>query len=301
MYTEEQKGLLLIRDAGRKEEIKEYLYQRYNLHTDEAKDILEFLGRVGDSDSSYELAILDEGVGGLPVTSHTLKTIKGDDLRTNVLYLSTLHELVSSHMTDDSELPDYIMDEDYRYEQASYQLDIRLSLHRPLMEAHSYDEIHRIVCERLLDVFEGDYAVSGVLRLNENPVRRGTLSLFSPGGQLNYSEFHLKGTGHLQEMVDYFKPIHIPDLSVEEDFRRELEEKLGKTCRSVLLIPYQLDGKTLGFIGALMENEERLFCLSEIDLCQRLADITAVVLVSIFARQQCLRLDGVQGDWLSNN
>lgn len=281
MYTDDKKALLMINDPDIKNKIGNYLFFRYNLLTESVDGILEVLRQIS-GDSSYELVILDEAVAGLSTASHTLINIKDRDFETNVLYLSTLLEISDPYFGSQLELLPQYSDTFYRMDQTKMQLQRRLDLHSPVMKAATMEEVYPMVCRQLVEAFNVDGALCVNLRLGREPVTRGIMAGTFPFGNLGKNEFHISHTGYLREMITYYRPVHIPDLNEYPDFRLELEEKFSLQCRSLLLLPMQLAGKCVGFIGMYMLERPRVYNLVEIELSQRLADTAAAVLVSIF-------------------
>ena len=281
MYTDGKKALLMINDPDIKNKIGNYLFFRYNLLTESVDGILEVLRQIS-GDSSYELVILDEAVAGLPTASHTLINIKDRDFETNVLYLSTLLEVSDPYFSSQLELLPHCSDTFYRMDQTKMQLQLRLNLHSPVMKAATMEEVYPMVCRQLVEAFDVDGALCVNLRLGGEPVTKGIMVGTYPPENLGKKEFHISHAGYLREMITYYRPVHIPDLDEYPDFRLELEEKFSLQCRSILLLPMQLAGKCVGFIGMYMLEKPRVYNLVEIELSQRLADTAAAVLVSIF-------------------
>lgn len=294
MYTDGKKALLMINDPDIKNKIGNYLFFRYNLLTESVDGIIEVLEQIS-GDSNYELVILDEVVAGLPTASHTLINIKNKDFETNVLYLSTLIEITEPYFGSQLDsLPQY-SDTFYRMDQTDMQLQLRLDMHSPVMKAATMEEVYPIVCQQLAEAFNADGALCINLRLDVEPVARGIIvGAFPPDNGGRY-EFQIPPTGYLRDMVTYYKPVHIPDLDEALGFRLELEETFLLECRSLLLLPMQLAGKCVGFIGMYMLDSPRVFNLVEIELSQRLADTAAAVLVSIFFKKHVgIHIDRVE-------
>jgi hypothetical protein len=237
MYKNDQKALLLTRDQDLAKKMEVYLYQRYNLHTDTVEDILEVSNRLGDDnslESSYVLAILDENATGLQTTFHALKTLKARYTDLNVLYLSTLLETTPPFHDSEMEiLPEYAL-ENYRDEQIGMHLDNTLELLLPVTKATSLAEVYDIIPYIMAKIYHADWAISSVLRLDQKPVQSGVVVADYPGVLALPYEYPLKGTGYLEQMLTYLKPIHIPDLNEDETFRRELEEKFSP-CSSTAI------------------------------------------------------------------
>ena len=293
MYIDGKKALLMIKDPDVKERMKNYLFHRYNLLTESSDDILEVLSRIGSTDS-YELVILDESVAGLPPAGHTVINIKDKTFDTNVLFLSTLHELADPYFSSQLDRLPLFMDLTYRLDRANVLMRNKLAMHTPVMKAESMEEVYPIVCKLLVETFEADGSLLVNLRLGEEPVTRAIVAGTHPPDNREKQEFHIKATGQLRDLITYFRPVHVPDLDEVPDFRRELEEKLCIRCRSVLLLPTQLAGKCVGFIGMYMRETPRVFNLTDIDLSQRLADMTAAVLIGIFFKKHLkLKLEPV--------
>jgi len=95
-------------------------------------------------------------------------------------------------------------------------------------------------------------------------------------------EIRLKGTRQFEELVDYFKPVHIPDLNVDKAFCQELMERFSLPFRSALIVPMAIAGKFLGYFGIFTQKSSRLFRFVDIDQGLRLADFSAAAAVNIF-------------------
>jgi hypothetical protein len=150
------------------------------------------------------------------------------------------------------------------------------------MKSISLEEVYQKVCKILVEEFQADVAICTILRLDEKPVARGSVVEDFPHAEAPY-EFQLNGTGHLRQLVDYFKPIHIPDLNKEKAFRKELEEKFSDTFASAFLLPMQMLGKCIGFIGLFTREKKRLYNLTDLDICQRIADTATILIITIFS------------------
>ncbi|MCX6581659.1 MAG: GAF domain-containing protein [Candidatus Aminicenantes bacterium] len=284
MYIDGKKALLMIKDPDIKNKIGNYLFFRYNLLTESVDGILEVLQQIS-GDSSYELVILDETVAGLATASQTLINIKDRDFETNVLYLSTLLEITDPYFLGQLDLLPHFSDTFYRLDQTNTQLQLRLDMHSPVMRASTMEEVYPVVCRRLAEAFNADGALCANLRLGVEPVTSGIMVGNFPWEDRERYEFHIPSSGYFRELITYYRPVHIPDLDEYPEFRRELEEKFSFPCRSILLLPMQLAGKCVGFIGMYMRESSRVFNLVEIELSQRLADTAAAVLVSIFFKK----------------
>ncbi len=288
MYKNEQKALLMTRDQDLARKMEFYLYQRYNLHTDSVEDILEVSNRLGDDnslESSYVLVILDENAAGLQTTSHALKTLKASYLELNILYLSTLLEITPPFCDSEMEiLPEYAS-ENYRTEQIDMHMDKILELLVPITKATSLAEVYDIIPHVMVETYHADWALCSVLRLDQKPVQSGISTSDFPGVLAIPYEYPLKGNGYLEQMLTYFKPIHIPDLNEDKTFRRELEEKFSRRYRSALLFPMQFDGNCIGLLGLFTRSLSRLYKLTDLDLLQRLADISAVAIITHFYKE----------------
>jgi hypothetical protein len=281
MYKDGQKALLMANDTDLRNAMETYLHKRYNLETDSVDGLIEVIHRIGD-DCPYELVILDEAVEGLAAASHALKKIKDECVETNVLFLSDLLEMREPYNLEKFQLPPEFEDDDFRERQSDAYIDKRISAQQPVMKSTSLEEVYHKVCRRLVEEFRGDCSICTILRLDEKPVIRGTVVEEFPGMEMPY-EFQLKGTGHLQQLVDYFKPIHIPDLNKEKAFRKELEEKFSGPFGSALLLPMQMLGRCIGFVGVFTREKNRLYNLVDLDICQRLADTATVLIIAIFS------------------
>jgi GAF domain-containing protein len=288
MYKDEVKAFLMTKDKNLSETMKSYLFDRYNLATETAEEIIDVFNRLAADDtaeSSWDLVILDETVAGLQTTSQALKTLKSRYSHINVLYLSTILETAAPYNESEMKLsPDY-EDEDYRSMQIDNQLDKLIALLTPVTQATSLKDVYETIPKAMINVYPVDWALCAVLRLDEKPLRRGVAASDFPQILSYPCEFPLKGTGYLEEMLFNFKPVHIPDLNEDEAFRRELEEKFSSRYRSALLLPMQYDGNYIGFLGLFTANRTRLYLLPDLDLLQRLADMCTVAIITHLYRE----------------
>ncbi len=283
MYNDGDKALIMVGDSPLKEQLADYLEQRYNLETDTAEGLLEVFNLVNESEKPYELIILDEQAAGIPATSHAIKTIKDQSIDTNVLYLSNVLELFEPYAQAHAKLaPDFI-DPDYRLLLSDEQMERRLAMHFPLTKVTTLEEVYATACRRMEEVLEVDWTICTILRTDENPITRGIVVENFPKEHEERAEFLLNGSGPLQELVDYFRPIHIPNMEKEEAFAKEMKEKFGSSFRSALLVPMQFEGHCIGFLGAFTKEESRLYNLVELDFTQRLADMATVAIIAIFS------------------
>jgi hypothetical protein len=301
MYKDEQRAILMTKNHGLREKILEYLYQRYNLDTEAADDILEVSNKLAadnSADSSIELVIFDETVEGLPTTAQALKTLKSKYTHVDVLYLSTILEIAPPYRDIEMEMLSEYSDEEYRAEQIDRQMDKIIELLTPITKAKSLTEVYQLIPKTMVKVYQADWAICSVLRLDEKPVRRGVAaSDFPPVLEAIPYEYPLKGTGYLEDMLTYYKPIHIPDLEKDEPFCRELEEKFSRRYRSALLMPMHHDGHYIGFLGMFTRNRDNLYLLPDLDILQRLADMATVAIITHFYREHSdLDMDKIEED-----
>ncbi|HLP45544.1 MAG TPA: GAF domain-containing protein [Candidatus Kapabacteria bacterium] len=288
MYKNEQKALLLTKDQDLAKKMESYLLQRYNLRTESVTDLLEVFNRLGGDnslESSYELLILDENASGIQTASHALKTLKSKYTELNVLYLSNILEITPPYCDSEMEiLPEYAS-ENFRMEQIGIQLDKVLELLIPITKANSLAEIYDLIPRLMVKTFQADWALCSVLRLDQKPPQAGVAASDSPGVLDVPYEYPLKGNGYIDEMLTYFKPVHIPDLNEDVTFRLELEEKFTRRYRSALLLPMQFDGNCIGLLGLFTRSLNRLYRLPDLDLLQRLADMSAVAIITHFYKE----------------
>jgi len=297
MYKKEQKALLVVKDQSLGEKIASYLNHRYNLRTEIMADILEVFREVGADDSAdhaWDLVIFDETVAGLQPASHALKTLKAKYTHLNVLYLSTILEITEPYWHKEAEpLPEYLQ-EDFRADQINIQLDKLIELLTPVTKADSLADLYETIPRVMANTFRADWAVCSVLRLDEKPVRRGVVVGDYQEVLPIPTEFQLKGS-YLEEMLTYFKPIHIPDLDKDKRFRRELEKKFTQRFHSALILPLQYDGNCIGLIGLFTHGAGRLYRLPDLDMLQRLADMSTVAIVTHFYHEHGnLDIDGIR-------
>lgn len=288
MYKDEQKAFLMIKDPKQRDEVAEYIYQRYNLRSETADDILgvfNLLSADNSPDSTHNLVILDETVAGLQTTSHALKTIKTKYIYLNVLYLSSLLEMMEPYKQAEMEMfPEY-EDDEYTEDQIDMHLDRLLSLQMPITKVTSLAEAYETIPRIMLNDYHLDWAVCSVLRLDEKPVQRGVVASNYPPVLEIPQEFFLKGTGCMDDLITHYKPVHIPDLTEDEAFGAELKEKFSREYRSALLMPMQHDGKAIGFLGMFTRSMGRLYRLPDLDLLQRFADMSTVAIITHFYKE----------------
>ncbi len=300
MYKDDQKALVMLKDSSQTEKLKHYFFQRYNLHIDTADDILEVFNLLGADDcpdSSYELLILDENVAGLSTTAQSIKTLKSKYPAMSILYLSTILELAPANF-DLQDISDPLFDDDvHRMERIDLQMDRQIALQTPLTEAGNLADTYQTVSLQPVLEEETDYVFCSVLRLDQNPASTGVLASNYPEILTVPTEYPLKGTGHLTDMMDFYKPVHIPDMEKESAFSAELEEKFARSYRSALLVPMQFSGKAIGCIGFFMRDEPRMYLLPDLDICQRYADMATVAIIAHFYKEHSdLDMDKIEED-----
>jgi hypothetical protein len=282
MYSDGKKVLFMTNDQFLTQKMKSYFFQRYNLTMDQTSDALEVLERIGSDDNSYELAILDEDVVGLPTTSQVLRTIKDQDYGPNVLYLSTLHEIVNPNYHEELDIPSYYSDEMFRLEQWSENVGKILSLYKPIFECTTIRDVCQNGCQSLVENLDVDCAVSVIPRFDKQPPGQGVVAARYPDFLPGPYDIELRDSHRFQELFEYFKPIHVPDLNADKDFCQELLDKFQFPFRSALIVPMVIGGKFLGYFGLFTHKTSRLYRLVEIDRSIRLAEFAASASVSIF-------------------
>jgi hypothetical protein len=282
MYSDGKKVLFMTNDQLLIQKMKSYFLQRYNLLLDQTSDALEVLERIGSDDNTYELAILDENVVGLPTTSQVLRTIKDQDYGPNVLYLSTLHEIVNPNYREELDIPSYYSDEVFRLEQWSDNVGKVLSLYKPIFECATIRDVCQNGCRSLVENLDVDCAVSVIPRFDTQPPNRGVVAARYPDFLAEPYDIDLRDSHHFQELFEYFKPIHIPDLNADKEFCQELMDKFQFPFRSALIVPMAIGGKFLGYFGVFTHKASRLYRLIEIVSSIRLAEFSAAASVSIF-------------------
>lgn len=288
MYRNEQKALLLTTDQDLGAKLEIYLSQRYNLRTDSVTDLLEVSNRLGADnsvDSSYELLILDENAVGIQTASHALKTLKATYVELNVLYLSSILEITPPYQESEMELLPEYASENFKEEQNGMHMEKTLELLIPITRAKSLAEIYNLIPRVIMKNYQADWAFCSVLRMEQKPPQAGVVASNFPGVLEIPYEYSLGGNGYIEQMLAYFKPIHIPDLTQDVIFRRELEEKFSRRYRSALLLPMQFDGNCIGLLGVFTRSLNRLYRLPDLDLLQRVADMSAVAIITHFYRE----------------
>jgi hypothetical protein len=298
MYKDEQKALFMTKDQQLKEKMETYLYHRYNLRTefvDELMEVLNWHAADDSPESEWNLVILDESAAGLQTTAQVLKTLKARYNDINVLYLSTILEITGPYAREEMKLLPEYSNEEYRQTQMDMQVDKILELMIPLTKASSLADVYDTIPKTMAKTYKADWALCSVLRLDEKPVQRGAATGDYPGILDIPYEYPLKGTGYLEEMLFNFKPVHIPDLDKDKAFRDELEEKFSRRYRSALLLPMQYEGQYIGFNGLFTRQQPRLYTLPDLDILQRLADIsTAVIITHFYKEQGALDMDKIR-------
>jgi len=282
MYDDGKKALLMTKDVNAAKQMEEYLYQRYNLILETSSEVLDVLERIGSDDDSYEVAILDENAAGLTTASQVLKTIKDMDMSPTVMYLSTLQEIVNPDYRHELRILPHYSDEMYRLEQNSLRVGNMLSLFRPLFESKTIKDVCQNSCQTLVEVLNVDCALCVLPNFEVDPPVHGTVGAHYPDVLTEPYDIQLKGTRHFEELVDYFKPVHIPDLNIDKAFCQELLERFSVPFRSALMVPMAIAGKFLGYFGIFTQKTSRLFRFVDIDQGLRLADFSAAAAVNIF-------------------
>lgn len=288
MYKDEQHAFLVTKDKLLKEKLEPYLLQRYNLRTQWMQDILDIMTVLAADDSPedyWNIAIIDESTVNLRTISQSLKTLKTKYNDIDILFLSNILEITEPYAETEMEiLPEYA-NPDYRQDLMDMQMDKILGLMMPITKCADLSEIYDTIPKIMAKIFQADWALCSVLRLDEKPVKRGVATSDYPEILDIPYEFPLEGTGRLEEMLFNFKPIHIPDLAKEETFQKELEEKFSRRYRSAVLLPMQYDGNYIGFIGLFTRTQPRLYSLADLDILQRFADICTVAIIAHFYKE----------------
>ncbi len=281
MYNDGEKALMLLEDYRWVEKMENYLYFRYNLQMEPASDMLDIFNHVNNHEESYELVVIDENVNGLPTTSQALRTLKNHGVP-NVMYLSTLHEISNPVYRTEMELLPKYMNHTFRYEQSNIKNENAFKMMEPIFSSRTYGDLYSNCCRTLTEVFNLDFALCVILRSDNRPVIRGILAATYP--QLpGYSpvEIEMKENRYLRDMIDYSKPIHIPDSALEQEFCLDLLQQYALTFRSALVIPMEADGRCVGFLGMFTANRSRLFRITDIDLALGMAGIASAASINI--------------------
>ncbi len=282
MYSSGKKAILMTNDGHLKRRMHDYFMLRYNLLLESTPDALDVLERIDSDDDGYELAILDENLVGLATTSHVLKNIKDRGMNPNVLYLSTLQEVVNPSFQNEMKfLPEY-SDENYRDVQAQTTLQKMMSICDPIIESISVRELMLNCCQDLVNFLGVDSALAVLARFDQNPVYLGSVVAHYPDLLAESTAFRLRGGQYFNDLLDYLKPIHIPDLNTDIAFCKELNERFSVLARAVLIVPMALGDKLIGYLAAFRHSTPRCFNLTEIDRCLRLADFAAASVVDIY-------------------
>ncbi|NIM11485.1 MAG: hypothetical protein GTO45_16315 [Candidatus Aminicenantes bacterium] len=280
MYKEGDKALVMVKDKDLLNKMKKYLLKRYYLVVESAKDIFEVYKKFENEDMSYELVIIDDTAAGLPTSAHAFKTLK-EKSETIVLHLSTLLELVDSNYSSQlrqlKKYPDEIMEE-----KENEFVGKILKVYRPIFYSPSLADVYKDYCKTLVEIIDVDNSTCVMLRLDEKPLRRGTVMAQYPDIDQEPYEISLEGSQQLKTMVEYFKPIHIPDLNKDEAFRSELLEKFSFPYGSVLMVPIEMNGICLGFFSMFTQKTRRLYRLDDIALSVYTAQVAAGAIVHKF-------------------
>jgi len=300
MFFDGQKALLTAKnkDPNLKNKMQNYLLHHCNLETEWAADGAEVIRKLGTSlnPNHYEMVILDDENGGLSTSSQVFKLIKQRCFNTSVLYLSTLLEIIDWVLKkrkkikkDSLSLNSNLL---YIAEQTTRRLDTLNALFNSINTESQLemDMVYRNLCRGMVEQFKVDSALIVLFKLHENTKYKGVVlshyhnrSIAWPGSPSisDSDEIDLKEMSYIEYLVDYFKPIHIPDLTLDPVFMRELKEILGFTCRSVLMVPLVYRENAIGFYAMFTRNRSRLYPLVDLDIILRLADFAAVSILSV--------------------
>lgn len=282
MYLDGKRVLFMTENTELAAQMEPYFRQRYNLIMDPVQEALDVLHCIGEDNDTYELAILDEGVAGLATTSQLLKTIKDQEFSPNVLYLSTLHEIVNPDYIRERDIPDRFLDRVFRQESSNEAVGGILSLYRPIFGSYSVKEVCMNGCRSLVENLDVDCAVCVVPFFEENPPRKGTVTARFPEELEEPYTVPLRESLFFDQLVDYYKPVHVPDLAKEPALRDQLMAKFSSAFRSALIVPMVLTGRFLGYFGMFNYNDPRMFRLQEIDHALRLVDFAAAAAINLF-------------------
>lgn len=284
MFMTGDRAIVMMQDTELRSKVEPYLQARYNLETENANGILDVLQRIGTSDKSYEVIILDEDVEGLAAASHAFRTIREQQVDTSVVYLSNILEIVHPQWGGRLNKPQVFEDDDFREDMVNVRIGNILALTGPLLGAKNLGDVYMNFCMTLKEVFNADNVVCSILRMDENPVFRATVmcDLYQDNGD----SIRFEGDGKISDLIQYYKPVHIPDLELDKPFQRELEVKFHHRYRSVLMIPLLIGGKCIGFFSLFTRNRKRMYRFDDIELCIRVGELASGVIIYTFAKEQ---------------
>jgi hypothetical protein len=299
MYYYGNKALVMTDDPGFRLDIEDFLETQYNLEVDMVENSLEVLGRFADIDHKYQLIILDEKVDGLSTASHVFRTIKENDDQICVLYRSAIKEIAGPfkergpaiggkrRSVFDDGIGDaslFLDNLDSRLDLASRRVDRINSLIYPVIRATDMEGIYESACAGLNKMFDVDYSLIAIMRLELKPVKLGNMVWDCPRYKETPMEFDIQGSDKLEKLVNYFNPLHIPDMENEPSFGEDLERVFGLKARSAYMVPMVFDGSCLGFIGMFTRKEPRIYSLVEQDIIHKLSDFTTISVVGVYAQ-----------------
>jgi hypothetical protein len=281
MYSNGKKVLLMTDNPDIIKKMEDYLFQRYNLVMESSSDALDALGRIGDNENTYELAILDENMTGLATTSHIFKTIKCQESLSSILYLSTLHEIVNPAYNYEDEVLPYFFDEAYQHDNIDSRIRRINTIYNMIYNSSSMRELSRNTCRALVEFFKVDCSRCILSSFDQDSPSMGIAAANYPDPIIEPYFIRLKGSRDFNELVDYFKPIHIPDIHLDKQTYDEFLDKFSTPFRSALIVPMVVGGKFMGYFAMFTQDISRLFRLSEIDQCSRIIDFAGKIAVQI--------------------
>ena len=298
MFFDGQKALLMVkeRDSALKNRVKDYLHHHCNLGTEWVSGEEALFKKLGNSRNpkDYEMIILDDRQEGYSTSLQVLKRIKQRCFNTSVLYLSTLLEIIEpdpdknigNNKAADYGNPLYIARQTTRRIDTLNTL-FNLVNSQPQLEA---EVIHRQVCKGMVEKFDVNSAMVVLFKLHEDTKYKGIVLSYYRSSPLDSSgssalshchEVDLNEMSYIEQLVEYFKPVHIPDLSEDPVFMLELREIFGFISRSVLMVPLVFKERAIGFYAMFTSNRRRKFSLVDVDITMRLAEFAAVSIMSI--------------------
>jgi len=282
MFSEGKKAILMTDDSIITKKLELYLLQRYNLQLESTTNLIELLDRANDLDEPYEVAIVDEKVTGLPTTAKVILSIKDSTHIPNVFYLSTLHEMSNPSSPNHLEIPSDYFNDLFRREQSDLRLNNLRSMFNAVMESASIRDICINTAKSFIETLKVDSVVCVLSKYDTSTLEYGLVVCCLPEDNPDITNIPIKGHPYFDELLNYYKPIHVPDLFEEKEFLQVLLNKFSSIYRSVLIVPMLIGKNFLGYFGLFMNREPRVFNLTEIDQCMRLADFAASTSLNLF-------------------
>lgn len=276
MFIDGQKALVISSLPNTCSKLKKSLPYRYNLKVKTVKDCDQAIALIDGQSRPFEVVIVDDHRFDLIECADLYLSVRHQCPGTSMFYLSTLKEWEgASENTDPAAEVDRI-EQSRRVELASMRLHKMTELCRPLFHNTLAKGIYQDICRRMVDIFNVEYGIVA-LKDTVEEYRVVIVEQFprtnTSGNRFFQMEFHQQP--EFEELLKYYRPIHISSASEMETIGQPFEKPLGVKPDSFLLVPLVCRGRSIGFTGLFNRRPTGVFNLEEMDLCLRFTDTLA--------------------------